>query len=133
MLGRLFSDLVRRCFRGLGRLFNDLIKFCFCGSEAWTGTHIPYLLCCESYHLGSHFGTILGPFGGGLGRFKTDFLVILGLLKFVKNSPTLPKTGLIGEFLTNFRTPKMTRKTVLNPPKPPPNGPKMVPKCGPRW
>ena len=23
----------------------------------------------------------------------------------------------------------MTRKTVLNPPEPPPNGPKMVPKC----
>ena len=53
------------------------------------GTHIPHLLCRESYHLGSHFGTILDPFGGGLGGFKTVFLVILGLLKFVKNSPTL--------------------------------------------
>ena len=48
---------------------------------------IPHLLCRESYHLGSQFGTILVPFGSGLGGFKTVFLVILGLLKFVKNSP----------------------------------------------
>ena len=48
------------------------------------GTHIPHLLCRESYHLGSHFGTILGPFGGGLDGFETVFLVILGLLKFAK-------------------------------------------------
>ena len=47
----------------------------------------------ESYHLGSHFGSILGPFGGGLGGLKTVFLVILGLLKFVKNSPTLSLWG----------------------------------------
>ena len=42
------------------------------------------------YHLGSHFGTILGPFGDGLGGFKTVFLVILGLLKFVQNSNIKP-------------------------------------------
>ena len=57
------------------------------------GTHIPHLLCRESYHLGSHFGTILGPFGDGLGGFKIVFLVILGLLKFVKNSPIKPLWG----------------------------------------
>ena len=32
---------------------------------------------------------MLGPFGDGLGGFKMVFLVILGLLKFVKNSTTL--------------------------------------------
>ena len=53
----------------------------------------------------------------------------LGLIK----GPYTPQRGLIGEFLTNFRRPKMTRKTILNPPKPPPNGSKMVPKCDPRW
>ena len=35
----------------------------------------------------------------------------LGLIK----GPYTPQRGLIGEFLTNFRRPKMTRKTVLNP------------------
>ena len=29
-------------------------------SPPWGGTHIPHLLCRESYHLGSHFGTIWG-------------------------------------------------------------------------
>ena len=60
------------------------------------GTHIPHLLCRESYHLGSHFGSILGPFGGGLGGFKIVFLVILGLLKFVKKSPIKPVLGNVG-------------------------------------
>ena len=54
---------------------------------------VPHLLCCESYHLGSHVGTILGPFGVGLGWFNMVFLVILGLLEFVKNSPINPVTG----------------------------------------
>ena len=57
---------------------------------------IPHLLCRENSHLGSHFGTIWGPFGGGLGRFNMVFLVILGLLKFVKNSPIKPVTGSVG-------------------------------------
>ena len=60
------------------------------------GTHIPHLLCRESYYLGSHFGTILGPFGGGLGGFKMVFLVILGVLKFVKNLPIKPVLGNVG-------------------------------------
>ena len=58
-----------------------------------TGTHIPHLLGRESYHLGSHFGTILGSLEGGLGVFKMVFLVILGLLKSAKNSPTLSLRG----------------------------------------
>ena len=53
------------------------------------GTHIPHPLCRESYHLGSHFGTIWGWIGWILVGFKMVFLVILGLLKFVKKSPTL--------------------------------------------
>ena len=48
---------------------------------------IPHLFCRESYHLGSNFGITLDPFGDGLGRLREVFLVILGLLKFVKNSP----------------------------------------------
>ena len=43
-------------------------------------------MCRESYHLGSHFGTILGPFGDGLG-VKMVFLVILGLLNFGRLVP----------------------------------------------
>ena len=65
------------------------VKVCSRGAEkTQTGTHIPHLVCRESYYLGSHFGTILDPFGGGLGGFKTVFLVILSFLKFVKKSPT---------------------------------------------
>ena len=48
------------------------------------------------YHLGSHFGTILDSFGGGLRGFKKIFLVFLGLLKFVKNSPIKPVLGNVG-------------------------------------
>ena len=54
------------------------------------GTHIPHLLCRESYHLGSHFGTIWGWIGWVLGGFKTDFLWFLGLLKFFQNSLVKP-------------------------------------------
>ena len=50
------------------------------------GTHIPHPLCRESYHLGSHFGTIWGWIGWVLGGFKTVFLWFWGVLKFVKNS-----------------------------------------------
>ena len=53
-------------------------------------TYIPHLLCHESYHLGSHFGTIWGWMGWVLGGFKTAFLWFLGLLKFVKKSPIKP-------------------------------------------
>ena len=56
----------------------------------WMGTHIPHLLCRESYHLGSHFGTIWGWIGWVLGGFKMVFLWFLGLLKFVQNSPIKP-------------------------------------------
>ena len=141
--------------------------------------------CRDSYHLGSHFGTILDPFGCGSGGFKMVFLVILGLLKFVKNSPIkrfktfyycpiiispayrppalqehhqcatgqqgapeehqrssteavepthshplaqplaenkipphhIAQRGNVGDILSIFRRPKMTRKTILNPPK----------------
>ena len=60
-----------------------------------TGTHIPHFLCRESYHLGPHFGTIWGWIGWVLGGYNTVFLVILGLLKFVKNSPALHTLSLI--------------------------------------
>ena len=53
----------------------------------------PHLLGRESYYLGSHFGTILGPFGGGLEGFKLVFVVILGLQKFAKKSPIKPLWG----------------------------------------
>ena len=66
-------------------------------------------------------------------RVAAPVALVAGIIIIIIALQLLPKTGLIGEFLTNFRTPKRTRKTVLNPPKPPPNGPKMVPKCGPRW
>ena len=64
---------------------------------------IPHLLCRESYHLGAHFGTILGPFGGGLGGFEMVFLVNLGILKFVKNSPNKPVLGRKSRLLSPFR------------------------------
>ena len=35
--------------------------------------------------------------------------------------------------MTKFSRPKNHRKTVSTPPEPPPNGPKMLPKCDPRW
>ena len=54
----------------------------------WTGTYRPYLLCRESYHLGSHFGTILSPFGDGLGVLKMVFLCLL------YTSPS-PRDGLL--------------------------------------
>jgi len=66
--------------------------------------------------------------GSGKGSIECNRIIII-----IIALQLLPKTGLIGEFVMNFRRPKMTRKTILNPPKPSPNAPKMVPKCGPRW
>ena len=51
----------------------------------------PHLLCRESYHLGAHFGTMLGRFCKGLREFKMVFLWFWGVLKNIKIPFRAPK------------------------------------------
>ena len=73
-----------------GPPFSCRIRLQGTGKTLRSETH---LLCRESYHLGSHFGTSWGWIGWVLEWFKTVFLVILGLLEFVKNSHIKPLWG----------------------------------------
>ena len=77
-----------------------------------TGTHLPHLLCRESYRLGSHFGTILGPFGDGLGMVQDSFSGHLGPPEIRQKFAYIVPLGSVGTGSLHFTLNKVASRMI---------------------